>query len=100
MKVEVELWEMLDGIVTKLKYKDIIFRPEDTRKTTHLIGYPLLKQYYTFDEDNFILQNWNKISVLEMSKKLKRTYESVKSRHKLLKRYLDNNDIPRTWPLK
>ena len=100
MKVEVELWEMLDGIVTKLKYKDIIFRPEDARKTTHHVGYPLLRQYYTIDEDTFILKNWNKISILEMSKKLKRTYESVKSRHKLLKRYLDNNDIPRTWSRK
>jgi len=99
MKVDVELWEILDGKVTKLKYKDIIFRPEDTRKAIHL-RYAVPKRFYTIDEDKFILRNWNKISTLEISKKLKRTYESVKSRHKLLKRYLDNNDIPRTWPRK
>ena len=100
MKVEVELWEMLDGKVTKLKYKDTIFRTEDARKTSYYMKYPLLRRYYTIDEDKFILQNCNKISVLEMSKKLKRTYESVKSRRKLIKRYLDNNDTPRTWSRK
>ena len=99
MKVDVDLWEILDGKVTKLKYKDIIFRPEDTRKAIHL-RYPLLKRFYTIDEDKFILRNWNKISILEISKRLKRTYESVKSRYRLLKRYLDNNDIPRNWPRK
>lgn len=98
MKLEVELWEMLNGKATKIKYGDTIFSSDDFSLLKPKIRRSRSRNY-TVDEDKFMLKNWNNMNILEIAKKINRSYESVKSRHKLINRYLDMNEIPNNWPM-
>lgn len=100
MKIEVSVWEVHNREITKLKHDDDIF-VETTQQPSHQnieqyyhCGKP---NYYTTDEDEYILKHHKNKSYIEISNTLGRTYDSVKTRYKLLQHYLDEGTLPRNW---
>ncbi len=96
MKTEVDIWEVRNGNILKLKYENTIFIPE------HTISFKPKKtqtKQFSVDEDIFILSHKNNqtMTLKEIAPLLNRTYESIKSRHKTLRKYMKEKHIPRNW---
>lgn len=100
MKVEVSVWEVKKREITKLKHDDDIFtsqQPQTSQPTISQYYHCGKKNYYTTDEDEYILKYHADKSYEDISHTLGRTYDSVKTRYKLLQHHLQEGTLPRNW---